>query len=181
MADLLDALRLVTSRLDAADVPYMVSGSLALGYYAQPRMTRDIDIVVELERANVPRLVAVFADDFYCDEDAIVRAVESRRLVNLIHLDSAYKIDLIVRKDSEYRRVEFLRRRRVVIDGFEIWIVTPEDLLLSKLVWSLQGNSELQLRDAAALAASVPTLDWTYIDQWAQELGVAKSLGELHR
>jgi len=179
MADLLDALRLVTSRLDAADVPYMVSGSLALGYYAQPRMTRDIDIVVELERANVPRLVAAFADDFYCDEDAIVRAVESRRLVNLIHLDSAYKIDLIVRQDNEYRRVEFQRRRSVIIDGFEIWIVTPEDLLLSKLVWSLQGNSDLQRRDAAAIAASVPTLDWPYIDRWAQELGVISFLEEL--
>ena len=70
MADLLDALRLVTTRLDAADVPYMVSGSLALGYYAQPRMTRDIDIVVELERANVPRLVAAFGDDFYCEQHA---------------------------------------------------------------------------------------------------------------
>ena len=50
MADLLEVLHLVTARLDAAAVPYMVSGSLALGYYAQPRMTRDIDIVVELQR-----------------------------------------------------------------------------------------------------------------------------------
>jgi hypothetical protein len=57
--------------------------------------------------------------------------------------------------------------------------VTPEDLLLSKLVWSLQGNSDLQRRDAAAIAASVPTLDWSYIDRWAQELGVISFLEEL--
>ena len=58
MADLLDVLRIVTTRLDLAGVPYMVSGSLALGYYAQPRMTRDIDVVVELDHAGIQKIVA---------------------------------------------------------------------------------------------------------------------------
>ena len=65
MADLLDVLRIVTSRLELSGVPYMVSGSLALGYYAQPRMTRDIDVVVELDHEGIQRLVAAFAADFY--------------------------------------------------------------------------------------------------------------------
>ncbi|MFO7692297.1 MAG: hypothetical protein R6V57_04335 [Vicinamibacterales bacterium] len=179
MADLLDVLRIVTSRLELAGVPYMVSGSLALGYYAQPRMTRDIDVVVELDDEGVHRVVAAFASDFYCDEDAIRRAVATRRLVNLVHLESAYKVDLIVRKDSEYRQVEFQRRRRLSLGGVDIWLVAPEDLLLSKLLWARESGSELQLRDAANLVASVPDLDWPYSSRWASALGVARELEAL--
>ena len=179
MADLLDVLRIVTSRLDLAGVPYMVSGSLALGYYAQPRMTRDIDVVVELDHDGIHKLVAAFASDFYFDEDAIRRAVSTRRLVNLVHLDSAYKVDLIVRKDSEYRRVEFQRKRRLSLGGVDVWLAAPEDLLLSKLVWARESGSELQLRDAANLIASVPDLDWPYIASWAPALGVARELEAL--
>ena len=179
MADLLDVLRIVTSRLDLAGVPYMVSGSLALGYYAQPRMTRDIDLVVELDHAGIKKIVAAFAADFYCDEDAVRRAVATRRLVNLVHLESAYKVDLIVRKDSEYRQVEFQRRRRRSLGGVDVWLVAPEDLLLSKLVWARESGSELQLRDAADLVASVPDLDWPYIFRWASTLGVARELEAL--
>jgi hypothetical protein len=112
MADLLGVLRIVTSRLELSGIPYMVSGSLALGYYAQPRMTRDIDVVVELDHTQIQKVVEAFSADFYCDEDAVRRAVATRRLANLVHLESAYKVDLIVRKDSEYRQVEFQRRRR---------------------------------------------------------------------
>ena len=179
MADLLEVLRIVTSRLDLAGVPYMVSGSLALGYYAQPRMTRDIDVVVELDDTGVQRVVAAFSADFYCDEDAVRRAVATRRLVNLVHLESAYKVDLIVRKDSEYRRVEFRRRRRLSVGGVDVWLAAPEDLLLSKLVWAGESGSDLQLRDAAALVASVPDLDWPYIARWASMLGVSRQLEAL--
>ena len=179
MADLLDVLRLVTSRLDLAGIPYMVSGSLALGYYAQPRMTRDIDVVVELDDAGVQKVVAAFARDFYCDEDAVRRAIAARRLVNLVHLESAYKVDLIVRKDSEYRQLEFQRRRRLSVGGVDVWLAAPEDLLLSKLVWAGESGSDLQLRDAAALVASVPDLDWPYISRWASTLGVARELEAL--
>ena len=176
MSDLLDVLRIVTSRLELAGVPFMVSGSLALGYYAQPRMTRDIDVVAELDDEGVHRVVAAFASDFYCDEDAIRRAVATRRIVNLVHLESAYKVDLIVRKDSEYRQVEFQRRRRLSLGGVDIWLVAPEDLLLSKLLWARESGSELQLRDAANLVASVLDLDWPYSSRWASALGVPREL-----
>jgi hypothetical protein len=142
-------------------------------------MTRDIDVVVELDQAGIQKVVAAFSGDFYCDEDAVRRAVATRRLVNLVHLESAYKVDLIVRKDSEYRQVEFRRRRRLSVGGVDVWLTAPEDLLLSKLVWARESGSDLQLRDAAALVASLPDLDWAYIFRWASTLGVARELEAL--
>jgi hypothetical protein len=174
--DQFDVLALVTARLEAARIPYMVSGSLAMSYYAQPRMTRDIDIVVDLNEQDVERVASTFSQDFYCDPAAVRRAVNERRTVNLIHLRSLVKVDLIVRKDTEYRRLEFERRQAVDIAGARLSIVTAEDLLLSKLAWAKAGGSELQLRDARNLVASVPTLDWPYLRRWAPTLSVTAFL-----
>ena len=172
MDALQEILTLVAARLDDAGIPYMVSGSVATSYYGQPRMTRDIDLVIDVGPHDAERLAALFEEDFYCDSEAIRRALETRRMVNVIHSASLIKVDLIVRKDSEYRRTEFERRQAHTLAGSRIWIVSPEDLSLSKLVWAKASGSELQLRDARNLATSVAELDWPYVRRWARELGV---------
>ncbi|HEU4402354.1 MAG TPA: hypothetical protein VFT43_09630, partial [Candidatus Polarisedimenticolia bacterium] len=82
------------------------------------------------------------------------------------------KVDFIVRKDNEYRRLEFSRRRRVEAEGLAFHLVSPEDLILSKLEWIRQGPSELQLKDVRSVVASVRDLDWSYIRTWAAKLGL---------
>lgn len=178
MTEYLDVLKLVARRLGTAGLPYMVSGSTAMGYYAQPRMTRDIDIVIGVDRSEADTLAGLFGDDFYCDVEAIRKAVAERRMANVIHLPSLVKIDLIVRKDEPYRRTEFERRLRHDIEDTEVWMVAPEDLVLSKLIWAKAGGSELQLRDVRNLVTSVDSLDWRYLEEWADRLSVAQLLRE---
>jgi len=173
----LDVLGLVSDRLSASGLPFMLTGSFALAYYATPRMTRDLDIVVALNDRDVDALVAAFAPDFYIDADVARTAVLSKRMFNLMHLESGVKVDFIVRKSSEFRQVEFARRQQVAIAGTRTWIVSCEDLILSKLVWALESNSELQRRDIHQLLAEAVDLD--YIRRWAPQLGVAKLLNEL--
>ena len=173
----LEVLGLVSDRLSAAGLPFMLTGSFALAYYATPRMTRDLDIVVALNERNVDTLVAAFASDFYIDADAARAAIVSERMFNLMHLESGVKVDFIVRKSSEFRQVEFARRQPVAIAGTRIWIVSCEDLILSKLVWALESNSELQRRDIHQLLAE--TIDLDYIRTWAPQLGVETLLNEL--
>ena len=133
MTDQLSILKLVAERLDAAGIPYMITGSIAAGYYARPRMTRDIDLVVEVRPADAERLAGAFAPEFTCDVDAIRGAIARRSLFNLIHVEAVAKVDFIVRKDDPYQIEEFGRRRRVEIGGHLLWMVSPEDLILSKL------------------------------------------------
>src|SRR5271167_638076 len=111
----LDVLGLVSDRLSAHDLPFMLTGSFALAYYATPRMTRDLDIVVALAERDIEPLVTSFAPDFYIDADPARAAIHAERLFKLIHLESGIKVDLIVRKSSEYRQVEFARRQPVAI------------------------------------------------------------------
>lgn len=179
MSEQLAVLQIVATRLQAAGIAYMVSGSTAMNYYAQPRMTRDIDLVVDLLPDDGERFARVFSDDFYCDAAAVREAVAQRGLFNLIHLEHMIKIDFIVRKETPYRREEFSRRRGVVIDGVTIQLVAAEDLLLSKLEWARESRSEVQVEDVRNLIACVPELDWPYVERWAPELGVEELLREV--
>jgi DNA-binding LytR/AlgR family response regulator len=76
MTEELDVLRIISERLRAADVPFMLTGSFALGYYGKPRMTRDLDFVVAPMERHVDALVSAFSTDFYIDEDAARSARE---------------------------------------------------------------------------------------------------------
>lgn len=164
------ALRDVCTRLDGAGIAYMLTGSLAMTYYARPRMTRDIDLVIALEAAEAERLTRALGAQYHADAGAIAAAIRDARPWNILHLPSVVKIDLIPRKDTRYRRAEFERRRRVELAGVPLWIASVEDLILSKLEWSRESGSEQQRRDVGLLL-QVP-LDRAYLEEWAARLGL---------
>ena len=168
----LEVLRIVAGRLETARVAYMVTGSVAANYYGVPRMTRDIDIVVEVSRDDVDRLSGLFHEDFYIEPEAVDRAITGQLMFNAIHTALIVKVDFIVRKDSEYRREEFRRRRRAMIDGVATFVVAPEDLIISKLDWARDTRSEIQLADVRNLLDAVPDLDRAYLTQWVGRLGL---------
>lgn len=173
----LELLGLVSDRLREVGVAFMLTGSFALAYYATPRMTRDIDLVVALDGIDPVRLARAFERDFYVDADAVHDAIASRRMFNLMHLESGIKVDLIVRKDDAYRRTEFARRQAVRIGGIDTYIVSREDLILSKLAWARDSASELQRRDVRALIDA--PVDRDYLRRWAPALGVEAALEEV--
>ena len=178
MNEELEVLAIVTRRLDGPGIPYMVTGSMAMNYYGRPRMTRDIDLGVELSAADTERVSRLFERDFYVDPAAVERAVRNEGLFNLIHSEMVVKVDCIVRKDSEYRRTEFARRRLMSVEGRAVHVVAPEDLIISKLAWARDTRSETQLGDVRNLLQSVSDLDRGYLDSWVGRLGLASILRE---
>ncbi|HMH54247.1 MAG TPA: hypothetical protein VK548_28695 [Candidatus Acidoferrum sp.] len=173
MSEELEVLKIVAERLRGAGIAYMVTGSVAMNHYAVPRMTRDIDLVVELSAPDVDRVCRLFEDDFYVDHQAVHHAVEIPAAFNMIHTALVVKVDIVVRKETEYRRTEFARRRRLTVEGQELFVVAPEDLILSKLEWARESRSAVQLADVRNLAESVTDLDRQYLAQWMERLGLA--------
>ena len=173
----LAALQDLCTRLDSAGIAYMLTGSLAMSFYARPRMTRDVDLVVALAATGVERLSGSLGADYHADADAIRDAMENARPWNIIHLPTLVKIDLIPRKNTEYRHTEFERRRHVELAGIGIWIVSVEDLILSKLEWSRDSRSGQQRSDVRLLLEA--PLDRAYLDTWAARLSLDALLREV--
>ena len=104
----------ITDVLDQYQIPYMLSGSIALGIYTVPRMTRDIDFVIHLEAKKLDLFVDSFKEGFYCDKDGIKDAIVGPvKMFNIIDHESGYKADFVVLKDDPYRQEEFSRRLQV--------------------------------------------------------------------
>lgn len=166
----LDIVRDVSARLEQGRIKYMLTGSMAMNYYAQPRMTRDIDVVVALGPQDTEPVMRLFTPDYYISREALSESIAHESIFNLIHLESVIKVDCIVLKSSPYRQAEFERRRRITVEDFSTWIVSKEDLIISKLYWAKDSRSELQLRDVQNLVAT--GCDHDYIDCWTKELGL---------
>lgn len=164
----------VTRRLEEAGLDYMLTGSMALNHYAQPRMTRDIDIVIALLLKDLEILPAVFGEEFYFSEEAARGAVLGQSSFNVIHNESLIKVDFIVRKREGYRLAEFERRRRIEVQGHPMWIVSKEDLILSKLDWARDSQSQRQLSDVENLLAT--GADLNYLQIWSQKLNLTDML-----
>ena len=171
MQNELDIVRDVSMRLEQAGLAYMLTGSMAMNYYAQPRMTRYIDLVVALTPEDTDAVVRLFTPDYYVSRDAIGSAIAQESLFNLIHQESVIKVDCLIRKSTPYRRAEFERRQRITIEDFSTWITSKEDLIISKLWWAKDSHSELQLRDVKNLAGT--GYDRDYVARWTQELGLS--------
>ena len=98
-------------------------------------------------------------------------------MFNLIHNDAVIKVDCVVLKTEAYRQEEFARRRQINVGDFETWIVSREDLILSKLIWARDSKSEMQLRDVGNLLSA--DCDMEYLRSRAGALEVDELLQEL--
>ena len=180
MDEQLDFVRLIAERLTSIGVEYMLTGSMAMAAYGNPRMTRDVDIVTECSGQDADAIVRLFEEDCYINRDAVLEAIANRSMFNIIHNEWIIKAGFIVRKDDPYHQTEFGRRREITVAGSPLVVVAPEDLILSKLKWAQESQSELQMRDVRELMATGIALDREYLEQWAQTLGVRASLQDVY-
>jgi hypothetical protein len=170
-----DVLARVARSLDALAIPYMITGSVASSFHGRPRSTHDADIVIDPTREALRALVRDLASaGFYVDANRAEQALSGRRQFNVIDTASAFKLDLIVRKDRPFSREEISRRQRGELAGTTVALATAEDTILSKLEWARKaGGSERQLADACGIVeVRGADLDRSYIERWANDLGV---------
>ncbi len=179
MDEQLEFVRQIARRLRSVGLDYMMTGSMAMAVYATPRMTRDVDLVLECTVDDVETIVELFSPDCYVDRGAVAEAVASQSMFNIIHNEWIIKGDFIVRKDEPYRQAEFVRRRQIDVDGTPVTVTAPEDLVLSKLVWARETGSELQQRDVHAILGAGLEMDGDYLRMWAERLGVGQLLTEI--
>jgi hypothetical protein len=166
-----ELLKKVSSALEERNIPYMISGSVAMITYAVPRMTRDIDIVINLKESDIDQFAEIFKEGFYLHKEGIREEVKRRGMFNVIDFESGEKIDFIVRKNTEFHYNEFERRIRTNAFGFEVWVVSIEDLIISKLNWIQQIQSDMQIGDIRSLLENA-SIDKDYLIKWVNRLSL---------
>ncbi|MBT9587995.1 hypothetical protein IV102_31960 [bacterium] len=157
-------------------IDYMLVGSVASSMQGMARSTLDADVVVDLRPEHIIPLVSALESEFYVSQNAAEEALRRRSMFNVIQFSSGFKVDIYVLGLSPFDRQEFARRRLYHSQDWELWLASPEDLILSKLQWYRLGEhvSERQWRDALGLwQIHRDSLDVSYVERWAEELGIS--------
>lgn len=170
-----ELLKQVVQVLSETGIDYLVTGSIASSLQGEPRSTHDIDLVVALTPEGAKSLVRAFPPpDYYLSEDAIVDAVRTQSMFNLLLLTEGEKVDFWILTKDPFDESRFARKRIEEVFGIRLAVSAPEDTILAKLKWAkLSGGSEKQLTDALRVyEIQAPLLDRSYLDHWAQHLEV---------
>ncbi|MBP7281338.1 MAG: hypothetical protein KBA66_07175 [Leptospiraceae bacterium] len=169
----LELLKKTLNALEAHNIEYMLVGSFVSSLYGEPRSTQDIDMIVSINRNHIANLVKHFPPPkYYLDEELIQIAIENEKMFNLLDTEEGDKIDFYIQKKEPYEIEKFQRRIKKSFLGMEVFFLSPEDLILSKLVWSKKsGYSEKQFHDVKGVVrVQKDNLDYPYLEKKVIEL-----------
>lgn len=172
----------VTSVLERLEVEYVVGGSLATSLHGIPRATLDVDIVANLRMAHLDPFVAALKASFFVDADMVRDAIRRRSTFNILHLATMFKVDVFVTGTDELLSMELSRKRRVRVleePQADLFVASPEDMVLQKLMWYRDGGgvSDRQWNDVlGVIKTQGDRLDLAYLYLWAGRKGIADLL-----
>jgi hypothetical protein len=173
----LELLKHAVATLEALGVPYVVVGSWGSGIYGEPRFTRDIDIVLDLQQSAIEAFCSAFPDsDYYLSADSVRDAIARRFQFNVLHPATGNKIDFIMTGAGAWSAGQLKRARTVVVGtaeaAFSANIAAPEDVIIGKLWYYSAGGGDRHLRDIAGiLRVTGAGVDRAEVERWARELG----------
>ena len=173
MLEIAQLLTRAISICESLNVPYMIVGSVASMAYGEYRSTNDIDIVIQLKSQDVSALCNAFPEEeYYVSDSAVREAIQYQRMFNVIETQTCYKIDFAISQDSPWGRSQLERRRSTeILPGVVGYTASPEDVIIAKMLYYKEGESEKHLRDIAAMCrVTGDTFDNDYLQTWIQRL-----------
>ena len=133
--------------------------------------------MIDPSEKQLSSFVSSLGQDYYVSKDAALQALKNNSMFNIIDIHTGWKADLIIRKKRAYSKQEFSRRKNITLMGMSLWVLSPEDSILSKLEWSKRRESQTQFKDAlGVIMVQWDSLDFEYMKKWAKELQIEDSL-----
>jgi hypothetical protein len=175
-----------TSRLNGMAVRYMVTGAVAAIIYGEPRLTNDIDLVIELKAQDIGKIEKSFPpQEFYFPPVESLNIEANRSLrghFNIIHHETGFKADFYLMGRDELHHWGMENRREYKIEGQALWLAPPEYVILRKLEYYKEGRSEKHLRDIAGmLALSSAQIDFNQLQERIKSHGLEKEWTEARK
>lgn len=166
----------VADALEQCGIAYMLSGSFASNYYGIPRSTKDADFVIETKAAVSTGLAGILGSDFTLDPRLSFETNTGTFRQLLRHRAKAFKIELFLLSEDPHDQARFSRRRQVHLFERQLWLPSPEDVIVTKLRWA-RGKDTADAQ--AVLAVQRDILDWPYIEEWCRKHETLARLREL--
>jgi predicted nucleotidyltransferase len=162
---LLAALRLANAILRDAGVPHALLGGIAANLYRkEPRATQDVDFAVRADRAAPERLLAAFESAGWKP----VTRWDKHESIRLSAPDLP-RVDLLLTRNP-FEESALARAAELTIDGVEMRIVRPEDLVVYKLIAGRPHDYEA----VGAILHALGTIDEAYVVGWLEQFGLAE-------
>lgn len=160
--------------LERLGLPYCITGSVAASVYGEPRLTADVDVVLLLGMNDIAAFKAAFPEsEYYVPPEETLRAetARGRGMFNLIHQASQFKADIYLAGTDPLHAWALVHRRRIAVEGGELWLAPPEYVVLRKLEWLREGGGDRHARDLRFILAAT-ALDAAFVEREADRLGL---------
>jgi Nucleotidyltransferase of unknown function (DUF6036) len=172
----LDITTLVIAALSRSAVPHVMVGSFARNFHAFPRSTKDADIVLALDVAALNRFEAELGNEFLLDPQTTFETNTGTFRHTLVHKATEFKTELFLLSQDAFDQERFRRRLKINFNGHTTFVLTAEDVIVTKLRW-LRKKDVDDIRDVIAVKSSA--LDWNYIHRWTEIHGTRAKLDEI--
>lgn len=176
---IIEVIAAVVQALDAAGIEYAITGSVASGLHGEPVTTQDVDVIVRMNEQEARTFSQALPTRFYRNEESLVDAARNGGFVNVIDMDTVFKVDVSVVPLTPFHRNVFQRRQALEFEpgGRQFDVVSPEDIILMKLAWRKDTQSAKQWENALSVArVQGARMDWKYLFEQAKNLGIEEDL-----
>jgi len=168
----------IADALTASGIPYLLAGSFASNYHGIPRSTKEEDFVLHLSGGVGRDFAARLGEEFEFDPQLSFETVTGTYRQLIRHRHSEFKFELFLLSQDPHDQQRFARRREEVLFGRKVWLLTPEDVIISKLRWVRTQDTD-DVRNV--LSVQRDRLDWPYIEHWCRLHGTFSRLEEIRR
>ena len=174
MREYSEIVKLVASFLEENNIPYVIVGAISVAAWGSPRTSHDIDLMVALDQ-NIEKFVDFLKkNDFHVSVDEVKAALKEKSHFTVFDELSIFRLD-VKGVYTEFDKDTLERRRKVKLYDQDIWVSSPEDLILAKINF----GSEQDLNDARSVILRQKSLDMNYLRKKARELGIYDKLVKL--
>jgi hypothetical protein len=142
-------------RIESVKIKYMITGAFASIVYGEPRLTHDIDLVMELNVEDIDVFMKQFpGNEFYCPPYEVIK-VEVRRNerghFNIIHHETGFRADIYIAGTDTFMQWALGNVNKIPFNGNSVRVAPPEYVIIKKLEYYREGGSDKHLRDIKAI------------------------------
>jgi hypothetical protein len=178
VSDFEDTIQRISAILEESGLKFHFTGGVASSFYGDPRLTQDLDIVIQLsvDQPETRALLGRLSAGYIVNESDARAAISRNGLFQAIDETSMIKIDFHVggKIPGELDRTT----RRTILPGLVAPLVCKEDAILSKLLWIKQGSHRAR-QDVTMMLCRDEDLDRAGLIERAMKLGLGGILAEI--